>query len=837
MINNFMQLVPRYLFHNKKRTLTIAFSIIISVMLLTSIGIIISSYNELAIDAMGKKFGKYHGEHRNIESDNLEKPKKIPLIKTVGTSLKLGEYKSDKFSLEIIGADNNALDMLNCNIIEGNYPQNINEIMLEEWVINKLVSKVTIGDKINLDYEMINAKGFSLGKLKTDFIISGIMENSYGTITANKGKAYVTLQTAEGYIGNNGKSYRQYLALKISPNIRQELIKVRELLSERSENENVYGDYNENSPYVDAIESAYKSRKLIFLVDVIVAIFAVMVIYNVFNISVIERLKHFGLLRAIGATPKQIKYMLLAEALLLGAVFIPIGIGTGIIMTHLLLLIINNVGLFEVNAKINLFNIVLPLIMGFLSILIAVYNSAKLGARVSLIGAINSESKIRKKQADIKSLSNKLILSIYGQMGKMALTNIGRYKKRFYATVVTISISIALFVSVFYLVKCLDPVQQISSIMPSDYVLSYESNREKSGYTEEAIRKLENMEGIGRINKLKYTSCNILMDSKYLTKAGKEHFEREAKFDDYVNRSLSRGKVDLISFAIGLNEETYNEYFKDKEEINSYKGQGEALPNAFIIQDINYEGYTNLSPGDSIPIVFSYKENNKWIKTEQDFVIMDTLDKAPVSISKGSGSLAVFMKEELLQKYYPTDGYQRIEIYLENGADIQEIEAKLKEIASSQKYGKVESYREYIEMVRKIQTQLALVLYSIVVVISLVGLINIINTMSMNILLRKREFGILRAMGITKLQLREMIFKEGLLYGVIGSLLGSIMSVGLIYIIYSFGRKLLYIEFQINYLSIIFASTVIIILCITATLIPMKRVTSASIIESIGAVE
>ena len=739
-------------------------------------------------------------------------------------------YKSDKFNLEIIGADTNALDMLNSNVIEGNYPQKINEIMVEQWVINKMEHKPAIGDKISLDYEMINTKGLSIGRLKTEFVLSGIMDNSYGTISANKGKAYVTLQTTEQYIEKYDRSYSQYFAINTSPNIRQELIKVRESLSKKSKYENQYGDYKENSAYVDAIENAYKSRKLIFLIDAIVEIFAVMVIYNVFNISVMERLKHFGLLRTIGATTKQIKYMLLAEALLLGAVFIPIGVVAGVIATPLLFLLISKVSLFEVNVKISLFNIILPFIMGFLSILIAVYISAKLGARVSPIEAINTESKIRKKQTDMKSLGNKLILSIYGQMGKMALTNIGRYKKRFYATVVTISISIALFISVFYLVKSLDPVKQISSIMPSDYVLSYEFNTEKrNGYSGEAIRKLENIEGIEKINKLKYTRCNIYMDTKYLTEAGKEYFEKEAKFDDYVNRLLFSDKVDFISFTIVLNEEKYNEYFKDKEETSSYKGQGEALPNVFIMQDINYEGYTNLKPGDPISIEYSYKENNKWKKTEQDFIIKAILDKAPLPISKGSGSIAVFMKEEVLQKYYPTDGYQRIEIYLEKGADVQEIEAKLKDIASSQKYGKVESFREYIEMIRKVQTQLALVLYSIVVVISLVGLINIVNTMSMNILLRKREFGILRAIGITKLQLREMIFKEGLF--------GSLMGIGLIYVIYSFGRKILFIEFEMNYLSIIFASTVTVILCITATIIPIKRVTSASVVESIGTVE
>lgn len=837
MITSFMQLVPRYLMYNKKRTLTISFSIIFSVTLLTSVSIIINSYNEMAIYAMGQMFGKYHGEFINIEYDNLGKPKNLPIIKTIGTTLNLGEYKSEEYKLDIIGSDNNAMDMLNCNIIKGNYPQNINEIMMEEWVINKMELKPAIGDKLSLDYEMVNTKGLSIGRSKTDFILSGIMENSYGTLAADKGKAFVTLQTAEQHIEKYDRSYRQYFAMDTSPNIRQELAKVRELLNKRAENENVFGDYNENEGYVDSLESAYKSRKLTFFIDAIVALVAVMVIFNVFNISIIERLKHFGLLRSIGTTPDQIKYMLLAEALLLGLICIPIGIAAGVLGTHLLLFITSKIGLFKSNVSISLFSIVLPFIMGFLSILIAVYNSAKFGARVSPIESINLESKIRKKQTDIKSFSNKLILSIYGQMGKMALTNIGRYKKRFFATIVTISISIALFISVFYLIKGLDPVHQISNLMTADYVLTYEFNRERNGYTEEAIKQLESVEGIKMFNKLKYISCNIHIDTDLLTKKGKEYYEKEAKTNDYISNLLNRNQVDLVCFAIGLNEEIYNKHFKDMEEISNYKSQGEALPYAFVMQNLSHKDHTDLSSGDSVLIAFPYKEDDRWKKIEQEFVIMDTIDTPPVAISKGNGSIAIFMKEEFLEKYYSINGYQKIEIYLENSADMKEIEERLRGIASSQKYGKLISFWEDVEKIKKLQTQLALVLYSIVAVVFLVSLVNIVNTMSMNIILRKKEFGILRAIGVTKPQLREMIFKEGLLYGVIGSLFGSLIGIGLIYIIYYFARRILYIEFRIDYLSILFTSVTTIILCITATLIPIKKVTSASVIESIGAVE
>jgi len=837
MINNFMQLVPRYLFYNKKRTLAIAFSIIFSVMLLTSVGIIINSFNEMTIKVKGQMYGKYHGWYRNIEYDNLDKPKKLSGIRTVGTALKLGEYQSEKYKLEIIGADNNALDMLNCKIVEGSYPQKLDEIMLEEWIINKMEQKPAIGDKISLDYEMVNIKGISFGKQKTDFILSGIMENSYGSSATGKGKSYVTLQTAEEYIGKSGSAYIQYLVLNTSLNVRQELIKVRELLSITGKNENVYGDYNENISYVVALELAYKSRKLIFFIDVIVALVGVMVIFNVFNISVIERLKHFGLLRAIGATPKQIKYMLLAEAFLLGIICVPLGIVIGIFGTQVLLLLTSKVGYFDIGVKVNLFSIALPFFMGFLSILIAVYNSAKLGARVSPIEAMNTESKIKKKQADIKSLANKLVLAIYGQMGKMALTNIGRYKKRFLATTVTISVSIALFISSFYLIKCLDPVKQMSRVISADYVLTYESNSEKNGYPEEVINQLGNIQGIKKYNKMKYMSCSIIIDTKFLTKEGKEYNEREAKLNDYDKNLLNRNKASIVCMAIGLDEEIYNEYFKDKEETSSYKVQGESLPHVFIMQNLSNQNHTNLNPGDLIPIINTYKENNKWKHIEQEFVIMDTIDNAPAGVSEGSGDMAIFMKEEVFQKYYALDGYQKIEVYLDKGANVQEIEAKLKEITSSQKYGKLISYKEYVENTRKFQTQLTLVLYSIVVVVSLVGLVNIVNTMSMNILLRKREFGILRAMGVTKSQLREMIFKEGLLYGIISSLLGIIMGIALVYLIYYFARVLLDTEFKIDYLSIILPCLVTIILCITTTLIPLKRVTSTSIVESIGVVE
>jgi hypothetical protein len=89
------------------------------------------------------------------------------------------------------------------------------------------------------------------------------------------------------------RSYRQYIEAIPSSDLRQELVMMRDALSVRNESENAFGDYNENVSYVDSIEKAYHSRKLIFFIDIIVAVVVVMVVFNIFNISAAGGSRYF----------------------------------------------------------------------------------------------------------------------------------------------------------------------------------------------------------------------------------------------------------------------------------------------------------------------------------------------------------------------------------------------------------------------------------------------------------------------------------------------------------------------------------------------------------------
>jgi putative ABC transport system permease protein len=226
----------------------------------------------------------------------------------------------------------------------------------------------------------------------------------------------------------------------------------------------------------------------------------------------------------------------------------------GLLGTHLLLLLISKAGLYEIGIKVNFFNIAMPFIMGILSILIAVYNSAKLGSMLSPIEAMSTDRKIRKNQAHLHGPMNRLILLVYGQMGKLSVTNIGRYKKSFFATIITISVSIALFISVFYMAKGLEPIQQIRGKMTADFVLKYETNKDKNGYGTEVIKRIREIQGIEQINPMKQMFYYIDIGTDYLTNEGKKYFEEEAKSDDYIKELLSNKKIELVCYAVGLDE-------------------------------------------------------------------------------------------------------------------------------------------------------------------------------------------------------------------------------------------------------------------------------------------
>ena len=172
---------------------------------------------------------------------------------------------------------------------------------------------------------------------------------------------------------------------------------------------------------------------------IVIAIVTAVIIYNIFNISVTERIKEFGMLRAIGSSPGQIKMLVLWEGIILGCIFIPIGIILGSFITKGIIVFVSGYKDFSSIMSIPKSGIICSTVIGFLSIFMGTYSSARRASKISPIEAISSNSNLKltgrniKKQLQRKSFMGKL----FGFTADMAYLNLNRNRKRFVTTVVS----------------------------------------------------------------------------------------------------------------------------------------------------------------------------------------------------------------------------------------------------------------------------------------------------------------------------------------------------------------------------------------------------------------
>lgn len=133
----------------------------------------------------------------------------------------------------------------------------------------------------------------------------------------------------------------------------------------------------------------------------IVVVSIIAVIYNAFQISVVERVKQFGLLRAVGSTPRQIRSIILREAAFLAAVGIPIGLGCGTIALYGIDLAFRIIGgkniVFE-SPTITADVIITSTLIGMLSIFVSALLPAVFAGRISPLVAISSRNSITKEK-------------------------------------------------------------------------------------------------------------------------------------------------------------------------------------------------------------------------------------------------------------------------------------------------------------------------------------------------------------------------------------------------------------------------------------------------------
>jgi len=772
---------------------------------------------------------------RDIKSFN--KLIKDPILTKTSTFINLGTYKipNTKYTLEINGYDKNIGDFINFKLEQGRYPENNNEIAIEDWMLDKFPVKYKIGNKISfptaLSRRGLNGKREEL-KVQDKFTIVGVFKYTINQNTdKNKAVAYVKRKYVESKLPLDWIEYEAYADV----NPENSAAKSLELLASKSDYVKV--TFNQNY-FKTSISQDFKAIDFISIIlYIFISIVASVIIYNIFNVSVTERVKEFGMLRAIGSSPGQIKLLVLGEGLILGCIFIPIGILLGNFIVKGIIALTSGYKDFNGIINIPMSGIAASFIVGFLSILIGTIPPAGKASKISPIEAISSNNNLQLTGRKInKKLQNNSIVSKFGFTADMGYLNLKRNRKRYITTVISLSISIVMFLFVNYLINSTDPIKNLKSKIGGDFIIVSSSSQPKDSLSDKDIEDIKDIKGIDQIYNGKTLYTAMIVPEGKITKEGMKLLQQESNKSSYAKQQLE-SKIYKFSVIV-------NGYSKD--ELNSMKGsivEGkinaedmDESPVVILVQNLNYSSNTRYNAGDKLTLMYYiFDDKGNFIRDDKKtFTIAAILKEDLISPDAQIKNL-VFMRNETAEKYLDLKGYQQIKITLSKNADYEGIEKTLKAKIKNYRGVTLTSYKEELEKTKKSNMQTSLIMYSFVIVITIVSIINLFNIMSMNIMLRKKEIGMLRAIGFENNQVKEMIRFEGMFYGLASGFWGTVTGVILTYFSFLISRRTLNqgMTWSFPIITVIMTFGITIFICLLSSINASRQLFSSSIVESI----
>ncbi len=838
MINSYKALSGKYLKDNKKRTILTIIGIILSVALITSICTFILTVQNSMIENSKRSMGAFHVAITNVSEDEINKIQTNINVNSLGVMISKNAvpFIKDK-NIELNYLNEAAFKLMNINLEEGQLPKSNNEVVIERWILRYFDEEVKVGDIIKIQDEDGDEK---------DYTLSGIAKDDWQNQGEGISKAYLIKNDS------NVKDDSTVLVEIKDEADKQEVIKeVSNLVSSKSEvvqNKDLLRLIGESSN-ADMNKSLFM---IVFIVIGIVVLATVVVIYNAFHISIAERMKQFGLLRAIGTTKKQIMNLVIREASIMIFIGIPLGVFFGIVAVYCIAFTFNKMsGLGEFsNLKVVTSPFVLLLSggIGAATIYVSAYLPARSAGKISPLMAISSQSLIKKEK---RNRSGKFLGKVFKIDTAMALKNVKRNKRRFYITVLSMAISVTLFVTFMSFAKFSN---NFSEKVTEDNDIAF--NIYDNGNTEKLdvinnklIEEVRNISGVGEV----YKHYNSILTQGFVEESAipKEvrQWAAENRDEDLFKSKVdgkNKSKISVVFQAYEDNKLNVAKKYIKEGSIDNLK-DGEVI----IVRETTFFGdkrsliapMANLKVGDDILISdVEYSDgqenfNSKELKKVKVAAIMDVQPFSDLDYqgvlnvigSKNTVKNIIEGNQQQMKNFKVTD----VGIKIKNESYLDKIDKSLKKIENTNAgigyYNKIESAKSE----KAYKLQMSILLMGFIIVITLISAVNIVNTVTTNILLRNKEIAALKAIGMTRKQVRKMITFEGVLFGLYGGIIGSVAGTILAYILYNPMSNIRDFKFTLPWNSIIISIVAVIIMGYVSALIPLRRLSKQNIIDSI----
>ena len=819
------KLALRHLKQNKTRSVLTVLGITISVVMLTVIFTCATSfahyYGERAINTNGNWhfFVKtdYESSKKYLLSDSSLKD--IGFEKDLSTEEQSYKIYSDKANYLRTGTiyqgnEQYIKDTVTCKY-DGAFPKSDNEIMVEQSLIKNNGLELKIGDDIKI------AVG---SRLKGDFVILPVKGNyQFGErFEKEKDETFKVV----GIIHNNEPTERGAI--------------IRGMSDLKSKNLVAYGKIKKITPFsyikINGIydkfgftkkkrafnvgeNTGFLNSRLAFSIDknnlpqvlkltaIGIVVFAVIfvssfaMIYNSFALSVGEQIKYLGMLSSVGATRKQKKKTLYFEGAILGGIGIILGIVLGLLTTFISQSAMNAkiVSIMEgyndnikYSTHISLWVLCLIVILAALTVFVSIISPVQKAARITAIDAIRKTDEIKRKG---KIRTPFIITKLFGFEGDIAFKNLRRNGRKSRTIIACICICAVLFLSCNYFCETFKEASNLDYEIP--YQLMYQYSAESKAQLEKARNYLKTNKRVKRFYSIWEAWYSIL-------RGDINPYDNSRLYDmSFQNESIF---VDKYKF-IATQDITYTAHLLDDEDFNAlckkngidykkyYSPDKDGSIKTIVINGIdrndepifnnNLLGKTigcydidsektereNKLDEDGNQVYFYYKTGCTSIYKFCDFI---KYDKDNPICNLDSSGVAFYAPKSVYDKLYDVD------FYFNYGIETDEpykVEKELKDyLSENEADGDVYNIYYWTMKEKSIISAVQFLSYAFILLITLITVFNIINTMTAQIAVRKKELAMLKSVGMTPKEFKKTLIFESMFYGLFGLLFGVPLS-------------------------------------------------------------
>ncbi|MGN0403405.1 MAG: FtsX-like permease family protein [Acetatifactor sp.] len=886
-MNLMKKLVCKNLLLNKKRTIVTIIGIILSVALLSALSAMVASFQKSLVVYQKEKAGDYHVGYFGVTSEELaefDSNRGLEGYFTVSEEgyAVLEESKNEyKPYCRIAVMDEKGFRGARLKLLEGRLPENENEVVIPRHLKTNGRVEYHVGDTLTLQLgnrvstmtgkdisARVGYQGRDAEKItdtcEKTYTIVGIVERpNYGIESYEcPGYTFVTYgKAADDDLAVYTRLNRQGLK---NPNaIIAGILGVDyELFTKVSEGEATEEEFREYTRQMDAARYSVfqngwlisyervwpldSSMLTIFVISVFVTLIiiftSVYCIKNSFDISVTEKTRQYGMLSSIGATRRQIRRSVHSEAAIMGCIGIPIGIFSGLFAAYILIKVSNLLLAGSLNIQLvfypSLWAVVIAVILGAVTIYFSAVGSAAKAGKVSPLEAIRNQNEIKLNAKSIRA--PKYVGKLWGIGGIISYKNIKRNKRKYRTTVVSIVICTVTFLVISYFMSM--AMSLVGASYTDENYNLYLGVRlsEDSEFDSAQIEELENIEkcSISRTNPM-------IMEDYELTDEYKEYLKA------MWGQTVTPEDFEMSIIVLTLDEKSFSEYAGECGVMNA---EGKViLVNSCILQwneeDKSRSGEISTFRYKAGDIISFYDtDDSEAVWNEAGELIEESIKKVkyrtkidavtgirPMGYKASNNNFLVMSWETAEQMELRLPAYYDFHFVSKNVDKLQDdvevlMQNREEEIVSYSLYNRDKNQREE----KSLFLLLDIFAYGLIVVIALIGITNIINTLSTSMELRSREFATLRSVGMTDAQFHKMVLLESVFTGgkslLTGVTIGMLLSYGINKLECSYDTI---IPFRPPILAAIIAVAVVMIMIYAIIRASMMRINRKNVIETI----